>query len=374
MGGRSPRRRLRRAALAAAGIAVALVAAELGVRRFLPQPAFFSHPGLYVADPAIGYRMRPGVDAVVGNWAEFESPVHVNRAGTRGPEIAPRRPGVLRILVLGDSLTFGPGVGDEQAFPLALAGELGKRGVAAEGINAGIGGYGPPQEVAWFGRYGRALAPDVVVLGIFTGNDLQDASPDRKPLAVVDGELQDEADRRRSAVFHWLFQSSQLVALAKYSLPVPLDRGLRRLLHLPEPGAARALREEMKLYQRAPLAETLAGATASEAAIARLVELARPARVAALLLPSYLQADDRAWTAALADLELAAGDYDRLAPNRLFEEALARHAVPTLDLTPVFADAMRRGEIVFYPHDHHYTLAGHREIARHAADFLEPPR
>ncbi|MFY9824081.1 MAG: GDSL-type esterase/lipase family protein [Thermoanaerobaculia bacterium] len=371
--------RLKRLALllliALAGIGVA----EIAVRIFWPQPAFYASPGLYVVDPKVGHRMKPGLRGVLGNFAEFTTQVRINRLGIRGPEVGPKRPGVRRILVLGDSFTFGMGVEENEAFPAQLAAELGRRGVPAEGINAGMGGYGVPDEVRWFEQYGRETHPDVIVLGIFTGNDLQDAAPDRPPAFISHGELLDKAELSRSKLFHWLYQHSQLFALVKYSLPAPIDRTIRRALHMPEPSAIRGLREEMALYdpRNRPRAEQ--GGQASEAAIRRLLAETQAEHpiVVALLLPSKLQADDVEWNGALRQLGLASSQVDRALPNEIFSGVLARCGVPTLDLTPILSEALRQGEVDFFPMDQHYTVAGNRRIAREAASFLrarvEPP-
>jgi len=353
--------------------------AEILVRAFWPQPAFYASPGLYVIDPKVGHRMKPGLRGVLGNFAEFTTQVRINQLGIRGPEIGPRQPGVRRLLVLGDSFTFGMGVEEKDAFPAQLAAELSRRGVPAEGINAGIGGYGVPDEVRWFEQYGREVHPDVIVLGIFTGNDLQDAAPDRPPAFVSHGELLDKAELSRSAVFHWLYQHSQLFVLVKYSLPAPVDRTIRRTLHMPEPSAIRGLREEMALYdpRNRPRAEL--GGVASEAAIRRLLALtqAEHPAIIALLLPSKLQADDVEWNGALRQLGLAPSQVDRTLPNEIFSGVLARCGVPMLDLTPILSAALRHGEVDFFPKDQHYTVAGNRRIAREAAELIrarvEPP-
>ncbi len=361
-------------------IALVLVAlAEILVRTFWPQPAFYASPGLYVVDPKVGHRMKPGLKGVLGNFAEFTTQVRVNQLGIRGPEIGPVRPGVRRVLVLGDSFTFGMGVEEPDAFPAQLAAELGRRGVPSEGINAGIGGYGVPDEVRWFEQYGRQIHPDVIVLGIFTGNDLQDAAPDRPTAFVSHGELLDKAELKRSGLFHWLFQHSQLFALVKYSLPAPVDRTIRRTLHMPEPSAIRGLREEMALYDPRNRARAELGGKTSEAAIRRLLALAQAdhAVVVALLLPSKLQADDVEWNGALRQLHLAPAQADRTLPNEIFLRLLARCGVPALDLTPSLSEALRHGEVDFFPRDQHYTVAGNRRIAQEAASFLrarvEPP-
>ena len=61
--------------------------------------------------------------------------------------------------MLGDSFTFGTGVEEDEAFPARIGRRATPGGTPAEGINAGIGGYGVPDEVAWFARYGAGLPP-----------------------------------------------------------------------------------------------------------------------------------------------------------------------------------------------------------------------
>jgi hypothetical protein len=359
------------ALLLLAALAV-LAAAEVAVRAFRPQPAFYASPGLYVADPRIGHRMRPGLRGVVGNWSEFTTRVRINSLGIRGPEAGPRRPGVRRLLVLGDSFTFGTGVEEGEAFPARIAAALSRAGTPTEAINAGIGGYGVPDEVAWFEHYGIGLHPDLIVLGIFTGNDLQDAAPDRPRTFVIDGDILDEAELHRSPFFHWLFQHSQLFALLKYSIPQSIDRPLRRALHMPEPGAIRGLREEMALYGPRNRAAAAQGGAASEAAIHRLLDLTRADHptIVAVLLPSKLQADDREWDRTLRELKLPPTAVDRTLPNEVFAAALARCGVPALDLTAPFSAEIRKGKTLFFPEDQHYTAAGHQVVADRTIAFL----
>ena len=64
-----------------------------------------------------------------------------------------------------------------ETFPARLQAHLRAAGVPAEVWNAGAPGYGVPDEVAWYERWGVPLRPDVVVIAPFLANDLQDASP-----------------------------------------------------------------------------------------------------------------------------------------------------------------------------------------------------
>jgi lysophospholipase L1-like esterase len=100
----------------------------------------------------------------------------INAYGLRGrPVVATRPAGGLRVLCLGDSLTFGEGVLEQDAYPARLERLLAASmpGRPVEVINAGVQGYGTREEVAWYFLRGASLRPDVVTLGFFL-NDATD--------------------------------------------------------------------------------------------------------------------------------------------------------------------------------------------------------
>ncbi|MFL6232768.1 MAG: SGNH/GDSL hydrolase family protein, partial [Thermoanaerobaculia bacterium] len=169
-------------------LGISLLIAEAAVRLARPQAVMTVSRGLYVPDPPRRYRLQPGFRGTVSNQVEFDTRVAINREGLRGPEIGPKAPGTLRVLALGDSFAFGVGAQEGETYPARLQEVLRARGVRAEVLNAGAPGYGVPDETAWFERWGKPLAPDVILVTVFVGNDLQDAVPGPKP-AAVDGAL-----------------------------------------------------------------------------------------------------------------------------------------------------------------------------------------
>jgi lysophospholipase L1-like esterase len=121
------------------------------------------------ASAAIGHEHVPNSQAHL-----MGTDVRINSQGLRNPEVAPRRePGVRRVLVLGDSLTFGWGVEERETFPRVLERMLNESGRQFEVINAGVGNYNTAQEVAWFTERGLAYEPDEVILGFY----INDAEP-----------------------------------------------------------------------------------------------------------------------------------------------------------------------------------------------------
>ena len=81
--------------------------------------------------------------------------------------------GTLRILALGDSHTQGYEVRQESTFSAIAESYLNGRGRRSEVINAGVSGFGTAEELAFLEAEGYKYQPDVVVLG-FYANDFVD--------------------------------------------------------------------------------------------------------------------------------------------------------------------------------------------------------
>jgi lysophospholipase L1-like esterase len=103
-------------------------------------------------------------------------PVSINSMGLRDREYPLHKPvGTVRVLMLGDSLTFGWGVKVEDTPSKLLEALLNLNGgdKKYEVINAGVGNYNTLMEVAYFLERGRLLEPEIVVLNYF----INDAEP-----------------------------------------------------------------------------------------------------------------------------------------------------------------------------------------------------
>lgn len=122
-----------------------------------------NHPVLYQTDPVLGYRLEPDQGVTF-----FGNAISINRHGVRDErDFDSRLPDTTRILVLGDSVTWG-GVrlSQRDLFTSVLERELGD----AEVINAGINGYSVWRMTALYREYLRGLQPDVIVLYLIPGD------------------------------------------------------------------------------------------------------------------------------------------------------------------------------------------------------------
>jgi lysophospholipase L1-like esterase len=162
---------LARAALAVGSCAAAVILAEGLVRWLAPQAVRVAWEdewdGLRVPRPRVhGRHAVPGA---------FDVRVSTNGQRFRGSrEYAARpAPGVTRVAVLGDSMTFGWGAGDRETYPAQLEALLSERAGAGrfEVINAGYPGTCLGEKAAWYERGVRPLHPSLVVLTLL-GDDV----------------------------------------------------------------------------------------------------------------------------------------------------------------------------------------------------------
>jgi lysophospholipase L1-like esterase len=86
--------------------------------------------------------------------------------------------GVQRILVLGDSQTAGEYLANSETYPNILEVLLNADGSPIEVINAGVPAYSPAQEWIWFRDQGIRYQADIILIGVYVGNDLVEMLPD----------------------------------------------------------------------------------------------------------------------------------------------------------------------------------------------------
>ena len=138
-------------------------------------------------DPQIAATLRFGKEYWTGkpNTQTFSRRgrhlIRSNALGLRGPPIEPKVANERRILILGDSVAFGQGVAENDAFPYALDANLGKEVTV---VNASIGGWSRRQQRIFVERHLDEIEPDIVLI-VASENDLFEIAspewPDSKP-------------------------------------------------------------------------------------------------------------------------------------------------------------------------------------------------
>jgi len=107
--------------------------------------------------------------------------ITTNELGLRGREIQETEleGQTTRVLVLGDSYTFGVYVDDDETYCAVLEAQLRDLGKQALVLNAGYtSGFETDEQYCWLANTGLLLTPNVAVLGVFAGNDIMNLRPE----------------------------------------------------------------------------------------------------------------------------------------------------------------------------------------------------
>ncbi|MFA6292707.1 MAG: GDSL-type esterase/lipase family protein [Victivallales bacterium] len=151
-----------------------LLAAEIVIRIFFPQQDSMRW---FVSDPDYGYLNRKSFSQdYVYSKTGFLMRVRTNSLGHRGPEPDKAILGdkdATRILLIGDSFTFGYGVENEDHFGTLLEQKLRDKGRKCTVLNSGVAGWGSLQALNYARDHFEQFRPDIVIY-TFCGNDADD--------------------------------------------------------------------------------------------------------------------------------------------------------------------------------------------------------
>lgn len=270
-------------------------------------------------DPALPFVHRPNGRAHI-----MGADVAINSLGLRDERAVALRkdPATTRIMMLGDSVTFGFGVAQHETTPAQLESRLNANagGRRFEVLNAGVGNYNTSMQVAAYLTNGRALGPDLVVLNFFVN--------DAEPTPVPRG--------------NWLTRSS----LAAVYVTNRVDSVARWINGAPG----------WQQYYAGLFDEDQPGWQHTQAAIAAL-KLACDEDRRPLVIVNY------------PDLHQTK-PYPLDAITRRVQEVAARLAVPFLDLTPDVTDEDEASLLWVNGGDPHPNGRTHAKYARRIAEWL----
>lgn len=164
--------------------------------------------------------LRPNMDRVEQLMHIRPYFLQTNSAGLRNMEEIDENEDVFRVLVIGDSFTYGLYVHNQETYPARLEEYLNANlRTEVQVLNAGVPGYTISDELDYLKDKGLALAPDLVVLGIYT-NDIFDLYPPvrelfgrdvvlqtTQPLMAVDEEPQWVAFLRENVALYTLLRN-----------------------------------------------------------------------------------------------------------------------------------------------------------------------
>jgi len=213
-----------RATAAALGVLAALAAGELSLRVLgAPEVGPVRRGRLQVSkNPRLRFEPVPGFKA--STTSDFEEYLGSgNRLGYRDQDHEEAKPaGVLRVVVLGDSIAAGYRIERfEDTFPGILGRSLSGLGLPVEVLNFGVTGYNTEQQVETLRARALAFEPDIVLVA-YCHNDRE--PPDPRLVAALR-----EAQEKRPVVpenhGRRLLIRSALYRFLRYSAFPPREAG-----------------------------------------------------------------------------------------------------------------------------------------------------
>ncbi len=153
---------------------VILLVFEFTLKKLFPKKLgkeFFKGNSLGKEAPNLGYTLQP--NTILKEFGpEFSYKIAINKYGLRNQTTnhIPDQNADFRILLIGDSFTFGVGVDYENVWGTLLEKKLNEIHIKqkVEVINAGIPGYSTENEVGYLEKYFSNFQPDFVLLTFVT--------------------------------------------------------------------------------------------------------------------------------------------------------------------------------------------------------------
>jgi hypothetical protein len=331
--------------LVAASVGVSLLVMELFVRTLYGAPPHWRTPQVKHRLTAYGYKPVASQAAWSGG-----APVHTNSHGFRGPEWAvPKPPGTFRVMVLGDSLSFGNLVAYEDTYAARLQQALGARGPGAEVVLAASGGWDTAQEMGFLEQEGLDHQPDVVVLGFFY-NDYRLPSDSARPVSLMPEGRVDERPRALRWVpyrFVYAVKRSALVTFLRNRLANFLSGGTGRQ----GPDFYTALMDNQVALEREERV------VAVHRTLARMNALCAARGVR--LLVAHVPPINLFWHARGSRAYVAG-----------LERFCREHGLQFLDLSERFWREQDSDSLYLYPWDNHMSPRGHAVVAEELARLV----
>lgn len=238
----------KKAATLVAAVVLALGVAEAALTFWAPQAVLVPR---YRHSSEYGFLPYPDTTMVHRRPGRFHLEYRTNAWSHRGPLPGPANDRTT-VVVLGDSNSFGIGVGEGHDYPSVLREELGD---AYRVVSLAAPGWGLTQEIRRFVEVGEPLDPRHVVLQ-FSANDVDDnaaaAVTRLRDGRIAFSDAGTSAHLLKKVLSRSAIQHSQLYSLVR-------DRAYRLLARPASPDpAVRAAREEVHAELLGALAQRLA--------------------------------------------------------------------------------------------------------------------
>ncbi len=383
------RKKLKNLALMMISVLVVLLVCELIMRIFYGIPSSemnhfsLSKSKYYQRDDEIKFVPRKNIRGVHNKKGSFSSTFQTNSRGLRDKEYKlDKTEGIKRIVVLGDSFTWGYGVNNNEIYTERLESILPN----TEVINLGVTAYQLRQEITYFKREGIKYHPDIVIVGFclndiwhpsIINKDIDSNANAGKEMISRQSNTKDSSFKLRKYLKEHIIQKSALCIfiidrmntnkslikiLAYMGIKQPLIGFVKLDINLTP-----ALRE----YPNS-LVESWE-TTKSELRQLKRLTADLGIRLIIAVIPTVQSIQDQTFKHTIAFSIFDTMDFDLDKPYRLLKEFAADENIEIVIPVRVFQQMHKEGRKLYLKRDMHFNAAGHDLFASAIAEYLNKP-
>ena len=360
-------------------ILISLLLVESILRIFFPQSTmseiYRTSPRIFRKSELLPGTLKPNARSKF-NTKEFKTEISINSLGYRGKEFSPRKGNQQRILIIGDSFTFGHGVNDHETYAAQLERILDGK---VEVINGGyVSCYHPATYYLYLKQFGLHLEPDIVLVGFFIGNDIDSPCFDSLRWVKKDENnlpLRIEDIYSKVENGYWVSRKKQY----RYRIPWLRESHLFQLImeiagpFLTPPdnddiewNSRRKLDDYGNVFRQKLPERThrLVQQTKDLFLAMNRIALQQSSVLIPVIIPELMQIDRSTAPPFIRRPE----ELDLEKPQRIFTEFFHENGIPYIDLLPAMRHSHEKA--LYFRGDRHWTPAGHQLAAELIAEYL----
>jgi lysophospholipase L1-like esterase len=339
----------------------------------------------HLMDEELGWVPKKNIEGIHSHPPIFESAFHTNSLGLRDKEYSLEKPmGVTRIVVIGDSFTWGYGVNDHEVFTEVLESLLRNTDV----INLGVTGYGTPQEFSYLKRVGIQFNPDIVLLA-FCLNDVGNPYPRKRVNTARDekGNKVPKDYQKRQKLKSLPHQTSFFLNLKAYLMhhsslyaflldrvnrSMPLVRLLVRMGFKDKLAGFESLElslpPALKVYP--DILEAKFHATKDNLLEIQHWLKKKGIRFVVFLIPSVEAVDENRFHRTIAYNVYEEDDFDLDRPYRILESFGKENGIEIINPLENFRTVQANDKKLYFEGDSHFNKDGHELFAKQIKNYL----
>ena len=381
---------------------VCLLIIEVAIRILDPQSDLRRKDLFFQYEPFIGVEGIPNKKGAFAN-SYFKTTVTHNNEGFRdinhGKKNAQNK---FRVIVLGDSFTWGHGVENDQIYMKILE----EHNPSIETINMGGPGGDPQGELKVYTSRGVEYEHDAVLVGFFIGNDIEAYYPDSKKTPpqwgydskgdfVLIGHMksQEEVDaiRRkseerysptknrnfRSRISYWFTRHFQIFTFVGNHRKYYSDLLKGSLLYTKILKVFGIDNERAHGFLNFCMENDPDDVKQGWKLLAGVLETMKSsvtdagAKLYVIFIPQYVQTSQPIFESSVRKYGHDPAKYNMEKPNRELAKLCRKLGIDYLDLLPVMKEESSMGNRLYYPRDGHWNAEGHRIAAREIIEDLK---